>query len=191
MRIAVRMLNAALATLLSASTGAARAVEPSPASASGLSYSQVSTFARMVGAPETDVSARLASDVQLSSMVLRALDAREARRRSTKNRAIAGFVILGVGSAVGGIIIATTPVNSDGTVSNDSQVVLGLGVAAAATAVGLAIAIPALATGGRMGPEELEATAAYRQRPVPVPVTAPPPQTSGRSAVVPLLALTF
>jgi len=191
MRVTEWKLAPALLVLLLAGPSTCRATEVATTAAGGLSYAQVSTFARLVGAPEKDVAARLAADAQLSAMVFHALEVREARRAAAKSRAIAGFVILGVGDLLGAAIMLSTPVNPDGTWSDPGQAALGAGIAIAATGIGLGIAIPALVSRGRQGPEELEAKAAYRQRPLPVPVTSPSPQNSGRGVVVPLLALSF
>jgi len=185
------MIGVAALALLLAGPSAGQATELATSAERGLTYGQVSTFARLVRSPEKDVAARLAADAQLSAMVAHALEVREARRAAAKNRAIAGFVILGVGDILGAVIMLSTPVNPDGTWSDPGQAALGAGVAIAATGIGLGIAIPALVSRGRQGPEELEAAAAYRQRPLPVPVTSLPPQNSGRSVMMPLLALTF
>ena len=117
MRVAEWMLAPALLVLLLAGPSTCRAMEVAPTTEGGLSYAQVSTFARLVGVPEKDVAARLAADAQLSAMVSHALEVREARRAAAK-RAIAGFVILGVGDLLGAVIMLSTPVNPDGTWSD-------------------------------------------------------------------------
>jgi len=152
---------------------------------------QISTFARMVGASEAEVASRLAQDDQLRAVVLQGLEAREVRRASVKSRAVAGFVILGVGGAIGAITVLSTPVNEDGTSSNPDRVLLGAVISAASTGLGLAIAIPALASGGRQGPEELAAGAAYRKQVLPTPAPERPAPTTGRAVTFPVLALTF
>jgi len=190
MKRAWSVLGMAVAAALLVSAGRASAAAPA-AAPPALRPEQVSTFARMVGAPESEVASRLAQDDQLRAVVLRGLEARETRRASVKSRAVGGFVILGVGGAIGAITMVTTPVNEDGTSSNPDRVLLGALISAASTGLGLAIAIPALASGGRQGPEELAAGAAYRQQVLPAPSSERPAPTTGRAATFPVLALTF
>lgn len=184
-------LGIALAATLLMLPGRPAAAEGGTAPPFALRPDQVSTFARMVGAPEAEVASRLAKDDQLRAVVLRGMEAREARRASAKSRAIAGFVILGVGDVVGAAIILSTPTNPDGTSSNPGRVLLGAGVGLASLGLGLGIAIPALAGRGRQGPEELEAGAAYRQPSAPTASTDRPAPASGRTVTFPVLALTF
>lgn len=177
--------------LLFANASPARAEEPVKPS-KDIVPTQISTFARMVEAPEADVAARLAADPRLRGVALRAVEARDERKSSAKKRAIAGFVILGVGDLVGAAIILSTPAPPPGESMDTSKAFLGLGVALAATGVGLAIAIPGLVSMGRAGPDELQAIAEYRQQqPLPTPPASRPSPTSARSPMLPLLSFTF
>lgn len=188
---ATETLGLFLLGVLFAVASPARAEEPAKP-AKDIVPVQISTFARMVEAPEADVAARLAADPRLRSLALRAVEARAERKSSAKSQAITGFVILGVGNIAGIAIMASTPVPPPGESADSSKAVLGLGVALAATGVGLAIAIPGLVSMGRAGPDELQAIAEYRQQqPLPSPPANRPSPTSARSPMLPLLSFTF
>jgi hypothetical protein len=153
---------------------------------------QISVFSRMVDAPEADVAGRLAADPRLRGLALRAVEARDERKSSAKHRAVAGFVILGVGTIAGYGIMVSAFAPPPGQAQDEGRVSLGLGVALAATGVGLAIAIPGLVSMGRAGPDELQAIAEYRQQqPLPTPAPTRPSPTSMQGPVMPLLSFTF
>jgi hypothetical protein len=215
-----RKLGLFLPVVLLSAAGPAAAEAPAPAPPPELAPVQISTFARIVGAPQGEVAARLAADAHLRGVALRAVEAREKRRSSAKARAIGGFVLLGVGDIAGAVIIVTTPGYPDNVGSSgDARVYAGLGVALVSLGVGLAIAIPGLVDLNRAGPEERQAAAEYR-RLMPPPPGAPPagvpppgspppgspppgtlppgspppgasPPISGRGVVLPLLSFTF
>lgn len=155
----------------------------------GFTAEKLGTFSRMVGAPESEVSARLAADARLRETALKAVDAREARRSSGRGRAIAGFVILGVGDIAGAAIMVTAP--GYGTPDQDNgRVLLGAGVALASVGVGLALAIPGLVSMGKPGPEERQAVSDYRQAAQPPPPVERP-QTGARGVQLTLLSFSF
>jgi hypothetical protein len=138
------------------------ATPPAP-SATRLSAAQLDTFARMTGRPYGEVAERLAAEPALQDVALRAVEAREARKASARQRAIAGFVILGVGDVIGAVIIVSTPGYPTVESKHQGQVVAGTLVGLATTAVGLVIAIPALVSGGRTGEVEQQAVQQYLQ----------------------------
>lgn len=186
-----KMLGMVLSGVLLAAASSAWAEEPAAQPPRDLLPTQLSTFARMVGAPESEVAARLAADAKLRGVALRAVEAREERRSSAKNRAVAGFVILGVGDIVGSVIILSTPGYPNVQSGDTGRVLLGVGVAVASLGVGLGIAIPGLVSLGRQSSTELQASAEYRQQPLPTPATDRPSPTSARGAVLPLLSFSF
>jgi len=169
-----------------------RPAAPVASTVEGLSQDQLATFARMVRQPEGAVTERLLADAALRGQAARAVAAREARRAAGKGRAVAGFVILGVGDLVGAVVSLTAKKNPDGTTADTGQLFLGAGIGLASIGVGLAIAIPGLRDMNREGPEERQAVKAYWATPAaPVPAVERPAPGAGRAVSLPLFAGSF
>jgi hypothetical protein len=130
-----------------------------------LQPAQLDAFAALVGESTSTVARRIATDPSLVPLAAEAADARMRRKHTGKVLTITGFVIFGVGTAIGFelIVAGLRPTNcpSGGCSTGAHPARFGLGVAVVSEAIGLAIAIPGIVKMASQSETETEASARY------------------------------
>jgi hypothetical protein len=201
-----------LVAIVALTTNTAVAQEPSPAapvtpsSRVTVSPAQVDAMAELFQAPREEVVRRLWLDPGLAPLALRALERGQSRRTAGKVLTICGWVVLGVGEAVGALLLLNGYAQShpfrasdcDGACQSSATTkeTVGIVLAIASLPLGLGLALPGM--GILRQPSSLESDALRRFQgsdpdrlpPAPSP-SLPPAPVLGRALSLPLLGFNF
>jgi hypothetical protein len=152
---------------------------------------QLKAFAELTGDSPRSISLRMSRDVNLGPLIVSAADAQKSRKRVGLAMTIAGFTVLGVGNAVGAVIMVTTPGYPD-VKGHEGQFWGGAAIAGGATLVGLLVGIPGIIKMATTGEEENAALEYYAPtRSQDVSLRQAMPGLAPRAITVPLLAGVF